>query len=119
MQRNKCRFLDSHRQGPPQRRRQVVGARKHWGPSLVDEVADVGEDAFAEFDTEEAGVDPGLQGDFKALQDGGRQVGLLAEQLEQRLAVGSRSRRADHMRGEWSGRAEWFQRSTGSRWRVE
>jgi len=56
--------------------------------ALVDEVADVGQDALAEFDTKKAGVDPGLQGDFKALQDSGRQICLLAEELEQSLAVG-------------------------------
>ena len=48
------------------------------GP-LVDKVADVGQDALAQFHTQKTGADAGAQILFKALQYGSGQIRLLAK----------------------------------------
>ena len=68
------------------RARTVQGRR--MGAMLVDEVADFGKDALAEFDAQQTRAGRLEEGGFKSLENVVGKIGLAPEQAQQRGAVG-------------------------------
>jgi hypothetical protein len=92
------RFADGRRTGQRQKRWGLSSLERGQGssgtccwpgnPDLVDEVANVCKDRVAQIHTKQARAEWSAQALLEALEDGGREISLLAQQFQQRSAIG-------------------------------